>query len=136
MNIPDVIILPPTVIKVATEQTIVVKNTGNMDFNFSQMTEKPIFTNLVNGILPPNEIFELTYRCYPIKTGQNKGKIKIYFRQDFCLLIDIECEVSSTKQSHYNNKYLKMKLFLKCNLNILKNRYYSVFEKVLRLFLL
>lgn len=98
VNIPDVIILPSTVIKVAAEQTIVLKNTGNMDFNFSQVTEEPVTTNLVNGILPPNEILEMTYRCFPIKTGHNKGKIRIYFRHDFCLLIDIECEVSDIFQ--------------------------------------
>ncbi|XP_048520745.1 hydrocephalus-inducing protein homolog isoform X1 [Dendroctonus ponderosae] len=96
-HMPDVIRLPPTLVKVETSATIVLRNTGKMPLNYSQLVDAPFFCSIPKAILAPDGILESRYHCYPTKPGFITGKARIYFRYDFCITVDLECDAKSVK---------------------------------------
>lgn len=95
-HVPDVIRLPPTLVNVETSATIVLRNTGKMPLNYSQTVAAPFSCSIPKAVVPPNGIIEGRYRCYPTKPGFITGKVRVYFRYDFCITIDLECDVMIT----------------------------------------
>ncbi|XP_050309669.1 hydrocephalus-inducing protein homolog isoform X2 [Anthonomus grandis grandis] len=93
--VPDKVILPPTLVKVESSSTIVLKNNGECPVDYSKIVSEPFSCNIEKAIVPPKGILEIRYSINSDKCGFITGQDKTYLDGEFCILIELECEVKN-----------------------------------------
>ncbi|KAL1497016.1 hypothetical protein ABEB36_008047 [Hypothenemus hampei] len=91
--IPDKLVLPPTLVKVESLLTLTIRNSGSMSLKYFQEIDEPFSCNILKAVVPPNGILEIRYSCYYVKEGHVRGIAKIHFKNDFYVVIDLECDI-------------------------------------------